>query len=211
MHKHPVVVGIDISPGSEQAVAWARAEAARRGVALATLVVAGDPVEALVDASRTASLIVLGSRGRSGFGDSELGSIAHRVAVHAHCPVVVVPPVSLATTFGDTGPIVLAEIAAAADRPARTFAASHARSAGNPVELVDARDGVHGIDAVLAVHDASLIVVGCAHTEDHFPCRLGAVAAGLLARAACPVVLIGRPVPADSAHQCVLETAAIRN
>jgi nucleotide-binding universal stress UspA family protein len=203
MHKQRLVVGVDASPGSEPAVAWARAEAARRGVPLERLATDGDPVAALVDASRTADLVVLGSRGRSGFGDSELGSIAHRVAVQAHCPVVVVPQTAVRSEFADVGPIVVAQLGVPADRAARSIAAAHARATGDPVELVDAHDGAHGLDAVLAVRDATLIVVGCTHTEDHFPSRLGAVAAGLLARAECPVVLIGRPEFARLAHQAL--------
>jgi nucleotide-binding universal stress UspA family protein len=193
MQTRRLVVGVDVSPGSEPAVAWARSEAVRSGVALEALAGDGDPVPALVDASRTADLLVLGSRGRSGFGDSELGSIAHRVAVHAHCPVVVVPQTAVRSEFADVGPVVVAQLGVPADRAARSIAAAHARATGEAVELVDAHDGVHGLDAVLAVRDATLIVVGCTHSDDRFPVRLGAVAAGLLARAECPVVLVGRP------------------
>jgi nucleotide-binding universal stress UspA family protein len=54
----------------------------------------GDPGEALEKESRTADLVVVGSRGRSGITSALLGSVSKHVADHAACPVVVVkaPP-----------------------------------------------------------------------------------------------------------------------
>ena len=49
------------------------------------------PAEALLDASREADLLVVGSRGRGGFSELMLGSVSHAVVLHAVCPVVVVP------------------------------------------------------------------------------------------------------------------------
>ena len=50
------------------------------------------PVEELINASKEAELIVLGSRGAGGFTRLMLGSTADQVARHAHCPVTNVPP-----------------------------------------------------------------------------------------------------------------------
>jgi nucleotide-binding universal stress UspA family protein len=44
----------------------------------------------LIDLSDEADLIVVGRRSRRGL--AALGSVSERVASHAHCPVVVVPP-----------------------------------------------------------------------------------------------------------------------
>jgi nucleotide-binding universal stress UspA family protein len=52
--------------------------------------VPGHPVGALVDASRDADLIVVGSRGLRAF--EALGSVSERVAHQAHCSVLVVRP-----------------------------------------------------------------------------------------------------------------------
>jgi len=53
-------------------------------------VVRGDPVVELLDKSRDASLLVVGSRGRGGFVGLVLGSVSRRVLKRATCPVVVV-------------------------------------------------------------------------------------------------------------------------
>jgi nucleotide-binding universal stress UspA family protein len=59
-------------------------------VPLHTLVAQGDPTESLLDASKGAHLLVLGSRGRSPFAGLMLGSVSQACAAHAACPVVVV-------------------------------------------------------------------------------------------------------------------------
>jgi nucleotide-binding universal stress UspA family protein len=51
----------------------------------------GFPVEELINASKEADLVVLGSRGMGGFTRMMLGSTAGQVVQHAHCPVTIVP------------------------------------------------------------------------------------------------------------------------
>ena len=52
----------------------------------------GFPVEELVNASKDADIVVLGSRGVGGFSRMLMGSTAGQVVQHAHCPVLIVPP-----------------------------------------------------------------------------------------------------------------------
>lgn len=139
----PVVVGVDGSPNSDQAIAIAFEEASLRGAPLVALhawndvtyedtrgsariltqpetlkegeerllserlagwqekypdvVVRRDllrarPRNALLESSKTAQLVVVGSHGRGGFTGMLLGSTSQALVQHADCPVLVVRP-----------------------------------------------------------------------------------------------------------------------
>jgi nucleotide-binding universal stress UspA family protein len=105
---HPAIVGyfggVVTTPQdlelTEQAQAAAKAEtdsvlAALDGPhpqSVTVKAVHGFPVEELVNASKDADMIVLGSRGVGGFARMLLGSTADQVVQRAHCPVLIVPP-----------------------------------------------------------------------------------------------------------------------
>jgi nucleotide-binding universal stress UspA family protein len=59
-------------------------------VPVAPMVAAGRPAAVLVDASRAATLVVLGSRGHGGFAGLLLGSVGLQLMHHAECPVLIV-------------------------------------------------------------------------------------------------------------------------
>ena len=76
----------------EKAVAQAAGEIGAQQPASVTIsVFSGFPARSLIDASRDADLVVIGSRGAGGFEALVLGSISSQVVHHAACPVVVVP------------------------------------------------------------------------------------------------------------------------
>jgi nucleotide-binding universal stress UspA family protein len=90
-------------PDADEAVAHAR-QAAEEAVAksageigdaqpssVTVQAFTGFPAKALIDASREADLVVVGSRGSGGFGELLLGSVSSQVAHHAFGPVVIVP------------------------------------------------------------------------------------------------------------------------
>ena len=53
--------------------------------------VSGFVVKELVDASQDADLVVVGTRGASGFARVLVGSVSSEVVQHSACPVVIVP------------------------------------------------------------------------------------------------------------------------
>ena len=53
-------------------------------------VIEGHPSLVLVDASKSAALLVVGSQGHGEFTGMLLGSVSEFVSTHAHCPVVIV-------------------------------------------------------------------------------------------------------------------------
>ncbi|MFJ8622115.1 universal stress protein [Kitasatospora sp. NPDC093550] len=52
--------------------------------------VMGDPSDVLLEASKGAEVLVVGSHGRGGFTRALLGSVSTRCAQHADCPVVII-------------------------------------------------------------------------------------------------------------------------
>ncbi|WP_026357295.1 universal stress protein [Mycobacterium sp. 141] len=63
---------------------------ANPSVPVAVEVVSGHPAEVLVEASRSADLLVVGSRGHGAFAGMFLGSVSNHCVHHSKCPVLVI-------------------------------------------------------------------------------------------------------------------------
>jgi nucleotide-binding universal stress UspA family protein len=61
-----------------------------RPIGLATRAIQGHPVEVLLEASRSAEMLIVGSRGHGGFAGLLLGSVSSACAERSTCPVLVV-------------------------------------------------------------------------------------------------------------------------
>jgi nucleotide-binding universal stress UspA family protein len=60
------------------------------GIEVEWLAVPGNPSEVLIEASKEAVLLVVGSRGVGGFLGLVMGSVSTQCVQHSHCPVLVV-------------------------------------------------------------------------------------------------------------------------
>jgi nucleotide-binding universal stress UspA family protein len=71
----------------------------KAGVRYRTVFETGGPAPTLIAIAQRehTDLIVTGSRGLGGFGELLLGSVSHQLVLHAHMPVVVIPPEQKAT------------------------------------------------------------------------------------------------------------------
>jgi nucleotide-binding universal stress UspA family protein len=95
---NPIILPIDAPElektrqAAEDMVTKAAAQLGESRPASVTIhAVNGFPAEELIQASRDADLLVVGSRGAGGFTRLMMGSVSNQVVHHAHCPVVVVP------------------------------------------------------------------------------------------------------------------------
>jgi nucleotide-binding universal stress UspA family protein len=77
---------------AEESVAKAAAQLGEsQPLSVTVRAVNGFPAQELIEASRDANLLVVGSRGGGGFARLMMGSVSDQVMHHAYCPVVVVP------------------------------------------------------------------------------------------------------------------------
>ncbi|MFI7480847.1 universal stress protein [Kocuria sp. M1R5S2] len=123
------------------------------GVELRATVETGDPSGALLELSRTAELLVLGSRGRGGLLGRLLGTVSTAVPAHSRCPTGVVPlPWSrehlraedVRSTHAVVDRVVVGSDGSNQARAAMLYAAEEARLLGVPLSVVCALPPVSG-------------------------------------------------------------------
>jgi nucleotide-binding universal stress UspA family protein len=245
--RRPILVGVDGSVSSLEAVRWAARETAHRDaplrllhgclpdepaeqgrdwlreaesaarevtdVPIRTAWRLGPPTDELAVASRSAALVVLGSRGLGGISGLTLGSVTVAIAGYGYCPAVVVrgeaPPATGPIVVGADG-TALSDAAvefafgAAAAREVPLIAVRAVAPAGDPEDLGDRLAPWQSkypdvelraqtvedrpVRALLhAARDAQLVVVG-ARGRGGF--GLGSTSRALLRYADCPVTVL---------------------
>ncbi|MFD4315519.1 universal stress protein [Streptomyces sp. NPDC058548] len=113
--------------------AVARARTTAPDIDVAGEIVAGEPLTVLATRSRSAALVVVGSRGVGAFTGLLLGSVAVHLAAHAACPVLVVRG-----RERPSGPVLLAIDGSADSDAAVDFAFAEAAARGAELRVVHA-------------------------------------------------------------------------
>ncbi|HEX5596706.1 MAG TPA: universal stress protein [Micromonosporaceae bacterium] len=103
-------------------------------LAVETRQVAGGPAAALIEESRGAQLLVVGSRGLGGFAGLLLGSVGSQVTAHARCPVLVVRPMEQPPAAAD--PVIVGIDGSPGSAPALAVAADEAAARGRPLVVL---------------------------------------------------------------------------
>lgn len=128
---NPTVVSPPVPNDGPALVVQAAALVHGAGIAVETVATAGSPASVLVDQSRTAVMVVIGSRGHSSISSVILGSTVSHVASHAHCPVIVVQ------VQGTTdGPVVVGVDGSPESEELVGWALDHASRHGLALEVV---------------------------------------------------------------------------
>lgn len=157
--------------------------------------VAGGPGVTMIEESRRAELVVVGSRGLGGFAGLLLGSVGAQVAAHAHCPVLVVRPDEQPIPVD--GPVLVGVDGSESSRVAVGFGADEAALRDVPLVLVhvgpldgdrtvpeeiEESQAAYQAEAVRLLADASAVVRAEHHdlvVREH-PVRAAGAAQGLI-------------------------------
>ncbi|MFG1917035.1 universal stress protein [Micromonospora sp. NPDC048898] len=143
---HPLGYGVPLNPydigvpvPSEEAQRMLETTAADLtdrwpGLVVDVRQVAGGPGITLVEESRQAELVVVGSRGLGGVAGLLLGSVGTQVAAHAHCPVLVVRPDEQPIPVD--APVLVGVDGSESARLATEYGADEAARRGVPLVLV---------------------------------------------------------------------------
>ncbi|MGD9619917.1 MAG: universal stress protein [Mycolicibacterium sp.] len=107
------------------------AELTAGSVTVSTEFATVNPTAALVEASKSAALVVVGSHGRGAFARAVLGSIGMGLVHRAHCPVAVIPDDA---AVAENAPVVLGYDGSPGAQPA--VALAFAEAARRAVDLV---------------------------------------------------------------------------
>ncbi|MET8261034.1 universal stress protein [Micromonospora sp. NPDC005205] len=214
---HPSGYGVPLNPydigvpppsaEAQQMLERTAAELTDRWPGLAAEVrqILGGPGATMIEESRRAELVVVGSRGLGGFTGLLLGSVGAQVAAHAHCPVLVVRPDEQPIPVD--GPVLVgvdgsessrlavglgAEEAALRDVPLVLVHVGPADGARTVPEEIEESQAAYQADVVRLLADASAVV-----RADHpdlvvreHPVRAAGAAQGLIEASGTAALLV---------------------
>ena len=96
----------------------------------------GSPIDMLLEMSKSATMIVMGSRGLGGLSGMVLGSVSGAVVSHASCPVVVVREDSSVNENTKYGPVVVGVDGSEVSQRATEYAFAEAEARGSELIAV---------------------------------------------------------------------------
>jgi nucleotide-binding universal stress UspA family protein len=169
----------------------AAASARQPGVAVTTMLSHDPGADTLIALSRDADLLVVGTHGHGGNLASILGSVSHRVAAHAHCPVAVVPE-RLTPTGGAIAPRIAVGVSAGiSGRAALEFALDEAVRREATVVAVQACGEPAGQQSAELLHgDLAPLIERCPDARIEPALVIGEPADALLAAARDAVLVV---------------------
>ena len=181
-----------------------RSERGLRAPHIETVLAQGPAAAALREQCEGASLLVVGSHGRSALADAVLGSVADESLRHAETPVAVIHGDGRV----DHGDIVVGVDDSPAGRAALTWATLEADRTDRRLVVVHADDGRGGIapaETLLdAANGAALLVVGRSAHRGLVKKLLGSVSQRCVHHAECPVIVVPEPLTVtDDQLTCV--------
>jgi nucleotide-binding universal stress UspA family protein len=141
---------------------------------IATAVIAGAPAGVLIEESKTANLVVVGSRGLGGFTGLLAGSVSAQVATHAKAPVIVIRPPADKTAVPElpnSGPVVVGADGSSGSAAAVAFAFEEAAARGGDLIAIYAWGTQPGSDTPQEEQAQAERVLGGALTawQEKFP------------------------------------------
>jgi nucleotide-binding universal stress UspA family protein len=182
------------------AAAERRARAVAPQVGITRDVTVGEPLVVLEIASRTASLVVVGSRGLGAFSSLLLGSTSGHLAAHGRCPVLVVRG-----RPNPSGPVLLAVDDSPASEEAVRFAFTEASLRGAGLAALHVcRTG--SADVYDGPADPPFVTYDETHLREHAERVLDAALAG--PRASHPDVPVVRKPVAGRVRHTLIDASA---
>jgi nucleotide-binding universal stress UspA family protein len=145
------------------------------GVIVSTMLRTGNPADVLIELGSAHTLLVVGTNGEGRLLAALVGSVSHRVAAHAGCPVVVIPPGE--RVLSARRRVVVGVIAPLAGHETLRFGFQEASLRNAELIAVcaygtfsrSARDAILGQLPDVREHEREELLNTLAHLQDEFP------------------------------------------